>query len=64
MVVSASLVLVLGAVIAVLLRYRVVRPFDLIICGTFGFLLAGTGLGPLLGNALAIVATAFGSIQL
>jgi len=51
-VLSVSAVLLLGAVIVLLMRYRIIRKLELFLCGTFGFLLAGTGLGPLIRTGL------------
>ena len=64
MTVSVSAVLLLGLVLVLLLRYRVLRTLDCVLSATFGFLLAGTGLAPLLRSVLAWVFTTFGTIHL
>ena len=64
MIVSLSAVLLLGLVLALLLRYRVLRTLDCVLSGTFGFLLAGTGLAPLLRSVLACLFTTLGAIHL
>ena len=63
MVVSISAVLLLGGLIALLLRYRVLRYLDVALSATFGFLLAGTALGPWLHTALAWIFTTLGTIH-
>ncbi len=63
MIVTASLVLLLGAVIALLIRQNVLRTFDLLLCGTFGFLLADTGAASVIRNALTWLATAVGHLH-
>jgi hypothetical protein len=64
MVVSLSAVVLLGVVLGLLLRFRVLRTLDCILSATFGFLLAGTSLGPLLHSALAWIFTTLGTIHL
>jgi len=63
-IVSLSAVLLLGLVLVLLLRYRVLRTLDCLLSGTFGFLLAGTALAPVLRAVLAWIFTTFGTIHL
>ncbi|SDT77228.1 hypothetical protein SAMN05216371_5372 [Streptomyces sp. TLI_053] len=53
MIVTGSLVLFLGALIAVLLRHQALKATHLILCGAFGFLLAETGASSLIKHLLA-----------
>jgi hypothetical protein len=62
-IVSISLVLLLGALIALLLRVRFLRFTDVLLCGTFGFLLASTGIAPLVRTALTAVGRALGALH-
>ncbi|WP_037576679.1 hypothetical protein [Phaeacidiphilus oryzae] len=62
MIVSGSAAVVLGLVIFVLVRYRVLSYLSLFLCGTFGFLLASTGLAPFLRSVLGFLANVLGSI--
>ena len=55
--------LLLGGLIALLLRYRVLRYLDVALSATFGFLLAGTALGPWLHAALVWIFTTLGTIH-
>ncbi|MEU6849132.1 hypothetical protein ABZ901_04245 [Actinacidiphila alni] len=52
MVVSVSAVVLLGLLIWFLLRIRYLRLPDVLISGTFGFLLAATAAAPLVRTAL------------
>ncbi|MFJ2953566.1 hypothetical protein [Streptomyces sp. NPDC087270] len=52
MLVTASAVVLLGLLIWFLLRIRYLRLPDVLISGTFGFLLAATGAAPLVRSAL------------
>jgi hypothetical protein len=63
MVVNISAVLLLGGMIALLLRYRVLRWLDVALSATFGFLLAGTAIGPWLHAALGWLITTIGTIH-
>lgn len=63
MVVSISAVLLLGGLIALLLRYRVLSYLDCGLSGTFGFLLAGTAIGPWLHSVLVWIFTTIGTIH-
>ncbi|MEY9969545.1 ABC-type uncharacterized transport system permease subunit [Streptacidiphilus sp. MAP12-16] len=63
MIITGSLVLVLGLIITLLVRYRIIRVPDLLLCGTFGFLLAGTGAASLIHNVLAWIASIFAAIH-
>ncbi|WP_232246498.1 hypothetical protein [Kitasatospora mediocidica] len=60
---NASLVLLLGAVIVLLIRQSAMRVLDLLLCGTFGFLLANTVAAPAIRHTLAWLAATVGSIH-
>ncbi|MBC3843587.1 hypothetical protein GXW82_35430 [Streptacidiphilus sp. 4-A2] len=62
MIVHLSAVVLLGVLLALLLRYRVLRLLDCVLSGSFGFLLASTSLAPLLHSALAWFFTTLGTI--
>lgn len=53
LVVSLSLVFLLGIVVGVLIRYVGLKAWQAVICVLFGFLLADTGLAPLMREAIA-----------
>jgi hypothetical protein len=55
--VSMSAVVMLGLLIWFLLRNRHLRWPDVLLSGTFGFLLAATGAAPLIRTALAGLST-------
>ena len=63
MFVSVSAVLLLGGLILLLLRNRVISYPDFALSATFGFLLAGTALGPWLHSVLAWLFTTLGTIH-
>ncbi|MBQ0865137.1 hypothetical protein [Streptomyces sp. RK75] len=52
MIVSVSAVVLLGLLIWFLLRIRYFRWAEVLICSTFGFLLAETGVGPIVQGVL------------
>ncbi|MGY1438009.1 hypothetical protein [Streptomyces reniochalinae] len=52
MIVSVSVVVLLGLLIWFLLRIRYFRWAEVLICSTFGFLLAETGAGPVVQEVL------------
>ncbi|CAM2842693.1 MULTISPECIES: hypothetical protein [Streptomyces] len=52
MILSVSAVVLLGLLIWFLLRIRYFRWAEVLICSTFGFLLAETGAGPVVRGVL------------
>ncbi|MGW5353665.1 hypothetical protein ACWERV_24520 [Streptomyces sp. NPDC004031] len=63
MLVSISAVVLLGLVIWFLLRIRYLRLPDVLISGTFGFLLAATGAAPVVRLALAGLGSFLGQLR-
>lgn len=63
MLVSVSLVILLGALIAFLVHAGQARLVDVLVSAAFGFLLAGTGLAPAVRAALAALGSALGSVH-
>ncbi|MFI6208901.1 hypothetical protein ACIBAI_21240 [Streptomyces sp. NPDC051041] len=63
MLVSMSAVLLLGLLIWFLLRIRYLRWADLLLCGTFGFLLARTVAAPLVQALLDGVSGFLGQLR-
>ncbi|MFE0458121.1 hypothetical protein ACFW1A_02525 [Kitasatospora sp. NPDC058965] len=63
MIINASLVVLLGLVIYLLIRQKALRVLDLLLCGTFGFLLASTGAATLIRHVLTWIATALGQLH-
>jgi hypothetical protein len=61
--VSASAVLLLGLLIWFLLRIRYLRWADLLLCGTFGFLLARTIAAPVVATVLDGVGAFLGELR-
>ncbi|MCC9310050.1 hypothetical protein LN042_23775 [Kitasatospora sp. RB6PN24] len=62
-IVNASLVVLLGLVIYLLIRNKTLRVFDLLLCGSFGFLLASTGAASAIRHVLAWTATTLGQLH-
>ncbi|WP_121709176.1 hypothetical protein [Streptomyces sp. E5N91] len=56
MIVSVSAVLLQAIVVVVLLRQRTVGIGSALVCGTFGFCLASTGIAPAITEALHALA--------
>ncbi|MFB7294156.1 hypothetical protein [Actinacidiphila glaucinigra] len=52
MVVSLSVVVLVGIVVVVLVKLGHVRTWPAAVCALFGFLLASTGLAPVITSAL------------
>jgi hypothetical protein len=52
MTVTLSLVLILGAAVGFLVRYMGLRLWHALICTTFGFCLAATGLAPQINTVI------------
>ena len=63
MLVSVSLVILLGSLIAFLVHAGRLRLADVLVSAAFGFLLAGTGLAPVVRAALAAVGSALASVH-
>ncbi|WP_033819891.1 hypothetical protein [Kitasatospora sp. MBT63] len=63
MILSGSLVLLLGALIVVLLRHKALKVTDLLLCGAFGFLLADTGAAALIRSLLGWLAKSFAAVH-
>ncbi|WP_328469579.1 hypothetical protein [Streptomyces sp. NBC_00448] len=63
MIVTASAVVLLGLLIWFLVRIRYLRLPDVLLSGTFGFLLAATGAAPLVQSVLTGVSTFLGQLH-
>ncbi|MFC9962247.1 hypothetical protein ACFVIB_33360 [Streptomyces nigra] len=63
MLVSMSAVLLLGLLIWFLLRIRYLRLADLLLCGTFGFLLSRTVAAPVVQALLDCVSGFLGGLR-
>ena len=63
MLVSMSAVLLLGLLIWFLLRIRYLRLADLLLCGTFGFLLSRTVAAPVVQALLDGVSGSLGGLR-
>ncbi|MBD3004326.1 hypothetical protein [Streptomyces sp. 5-10] len=62
MIVSMSTVLLLGALLALMLRNRALGPAGATIAALFGFCLASTGAAPTINDALQSLAESLGRI--
>lgn len=63
MIVSVSLVLLLGLLITLLIRYTKLRAWQALVCMVFGFYLASTPVAPYIGAAATAVAHLISGVQ-
>ncbi|MGE7439323.1 hypothetical protein [Kitasatospora sp. NPDC001175] len=63
MILTGSFVLLLGLLITVLLRHKALKVTHLLLCGTFGFLLADTVAATLIRRLLAWLTHSFTAVH-
>ncbi|MGK4583511.1 hypothetical protein [Kitasatospora sp. HPMI-4] len=63
MILTGSLVVFLGLLIAVLLRHKALKVTHLLLCGTFGFLLADSVAATPIRHLLAWLAHSFAAVH-
>jgi VIT1/CCC1 family predicted Fe2+/Mn2+ transporter len=64
LIVSLSVVLLLGALVAVLARYAGLRPWHAAVCALFGFYLASTSAAPYVRDAVRSIAGLLAGVDL
>jgi hypothetical protein len=64
LIVSLSVVLLLGALVVVLTRYAGLRPWHAAVCALFGFDLASTSAAPYVRDAVRSIAGLLADVEL